>query len=116
MKTFSLIRIEDETGISGTGKVAQGVVFDSGKVAISWLTQWSSICIYDDIEHVEEIHGHNGKTIIYYDRLPIPEPGAEKPVVFPFPVPVAVTANTVPGSDVTIRYSASLGDVEVLVE
>ena len=32
MKIFYLNRTEDESGISGTGRVAQGFVFDNGKV------------------------------------------------------------------------------------
>ena len=34
MKVFYLKREEDESGISGTGRVAQGFVFDNGKVCI----------------------------------------------------------------------------------
>ena len=30
MKIFYLKRTEDETGVSGTGRVAQGFVFDNG--------------------------------------------------------------------------------------
>ena len=37
MKIFYLKREEDESGISGTGRVAQGFVFDNGKVAVTWL-------------------------------------------------------------------------------
>jgi hypothetical protein len=62
MRLFELRRIEDETGISGTGTVAQGVIFDNGKVALTWLTAHTSCAIYDDIEAVIAIHGHNGKT------------------------------------------------------
>ena len=64
MQNFWLIRLEDETGISGTGVVAEGVQFANGKCAISWLTELTSIAIYDNIETVEKVHGHNGKTII----------------------------------------------------
>ena len=32
MKVFYLNRVEDESGISGTGRVAQGFIFDNGKV------------------------------------------------------------------------------------
>ena len=38
MRHFYLDRHEDATGISGTGVVAQGVEFDNGKVALTWLT------------------------------------------------------------------------------
>lgn len=66
MRRFVLNRKEDKTGISGTGIVAEGVAFTRGKVVLSWLTQVSSIVIYDSMEHVEAIHGHGGATVIEY--------------------------------------------------
>lgn len=67
MKTFYLNRIEDESGVSGTGKVAVGVIFPNGKCAMSWLTEYSSVAVYDSIKDVIHIHGHNGKTELIYD-------------------------------------------------
>lgn len=64
MMFFKLNRIEDEGGVSGTGIVAEGVVFSNGRCVISWLTDISSIAIYDSIEMVEKVHGHQGKTRI----------------------------------------------------
>lgn len=62
MKIFYLKRDEDESGISGTGRVAQGFIFDNGKVAVSWLSEHPSVTIYDNIGEVHAIHGHGGKT------------------------------------------------------
>lgn len=62
MKIFYLKRKEDETGVSGTGRVAQGFVFDNGKVAITWLSEHPSVTVYDSIGEVHAIHGHGGKT------------------------------------------------------
>tara|TARA_R110002167_G_scaffold362462_1_gene581636 strand:+ start:100 stop:423 length:324 start_codon:yes stop_codon:yes gene_type:complete len=64
MKIFYLNRIEDESGISGTGRVAQGFIFDNGKVALTWLSEHPSITIYDNIGEVRAIHSHDGKTTI----------------------------------------------------
>lgn len=64
IKEFHLLRNEDETGISGTGMVARGVVLPSGAVVMEWQTFHSSICYYKNIGDVEAIHGHNGKTIV----------------------------------------------------
>lgn len=64
METFELDRHEDETGISGTGVVAQGVVFDDGTVALRWTTTHNSTAIYESMVAVEAIHGHKGKTTI----------------------------------------------------
>jgi len=65
-KLFVLNRLEDETGISGTGIVAEGVIFSNGKCAVSWLTKVTSVAVYDSIEEVKAIHGHDGKTVIEY--------------------------------------------------
>ena len=62
MKVFYLWRNEDESGISGTGRVAQGFVADNGRVALFWLSQHPSVTVYDNIGEVNAIHGHAGKT------------------------------------------------------
>ena len=62
MKIFYLHRTEDESGVSGTGRVAQGFIFDNGKVAITWLSEHPSVTVYDSIGEVHAIHGHGGKT------------------------------------------------------
>lgn len=64
MKRFKLNRLEDASNISGTGYVAEGIEFSNGRCALSWMTNWASIGVYDSIEDVEAIHGHNGKTVI----------------------------------------------------
>ena len=48
MKIFYLNRLEDESGVSGTGRVAQGFIFDNGKVALTWLSEHPSVTIYDN--------------------------------------------------------------------
>lgn len=69
MKYFYLQRVEDVSGTSGIGRVAEGVEFSSGQCCLKWLTNVSSIAIYDSIKDVEAIHGHEGKTkvIVQYD-------------------------------------------------
>jgi hypothetical protein len=57
-------RSKDESGISGTGIVAEGLQFSSKKCVISWLSDTPSIEIYDSIEEVRRIHGHQGETQI----------------------------------------------------
>lgn len=71
MRAFRLYRIIDETGVSGTGIVAEGVEFHDLTVAMRWTAAYRSTCLYDRIEDVEKIHGHNGSTRI--DFLPIDE-------------------------------------------
>ena len=65
MKRFILNRIEDETGISGTGTVAEGVQFSDGKVTMRWIVgEHRSTVVWDSIEAVDKIHGHGGRTVI----------------------------------------------------
>lgn len=67
MRRFQLRRLEDETGISGSGIVAEGVEFTSGICVIAWLTEIRSIsAIYENISTLMKLHGHNGKTIIEF--------------------------------------------------
>ena len=62
MKIFYLKRTEDESGVSGTGRVAQGFIFDNGRVAVTWLSEHPTVTIYDNVGEVHAIHGHGGKT------------------------------------------------------
>ena len=62
MKIFYLNRTEDESGVSGTGRIAQGFIFDNGKVCLTWLSEHPSVTIYDKIGEVHATHGHQGKT------------------------------------------------------
>lgn len=64
MRLFKLVRIEDVSGTSGTGVVAQGVIFDNDWCALTWLTPHTSVAFYPSIEEVEAIHGHGGKTSV----------------------------------------------------
>jgi hypothetical protein len=66
MRLFELHRDVDSSGVSGTGIVAQGVEFDNGQCAMSWLCQWQSVAIYPDISTLEAIHGHNGNTRVVW--------------------------------------------------
>lgn len=72
MRRFYLRRLVDETGISGTGLVAEGVVFGSGRCVLTWRTAWTSIAVYDDIAALEAIHGHGGRTRVEWIDPPEP--------------------------------------------
>lgn len=64
LRRFHLDRSEDLTGVSGTGTVAAGVIFHDGTVAMRWMTGVSSVAVYDSIDDVVTIHGHNGATVV----------------------------------------------------
>lgn len=71
MKYFMLKRFEDETGFSGTGVVAEGIVFSDGTVVYRWLTKTPTTVIANNIEEIEQIHGHDSKTkLIYLQEYP----------------------------------------------
>ncbi len=57
-KFFRLIRINDESGVSGTGHVLDGVVWPNGKVTVCWCTKTapSSIVVYDSMADFKGIH------------------------------------------------------------
>jgi hypothetical protein len=67
MRRFHIERDEDESGVSGTGRVAEGVQFHDGQCALKWLTHINSLAIYPDAAAVEVIHGHKGKTRVVWD-------------------------------------------------
>ena len=56
MKYFKVERKQDESGVSGTGHIIDGVIFPNGKVVICWKTEMSSIAIYESYEDFKAIH------------------------------------------------------------
>jgi hypothetical protein len=67
MHTFHLQREHDVSGISGTGRVAEGVEFSDGTVAIRWMArEHQSTVVWSSIADVEAIHGHGGVTKIVW--------------------------------------------------
>ena len=65
-RAFNLVRDEDVSGVSGTGIVAEGIQFSTGKCVLAWVTQYRSIAVYDSIQELEAIHGHDGRTRIVW--------------------------------------------------
>lgn len=69
-RIFALRRVKDATGVSGTGHVADGVLFPDGTVAVRWRTLTASTSVYDSLAAVERIHGHGGDTVIdFFDQV-----------------------------------------------
>ncbi len=72
MKLFHFYRVQDHSGVSGTGPVVEGVQFTNGWCALRWISNKSSICFYQSIDEVKAIHGHGGKTeIVMHDFEPL---------------------------------------------
>jgi hypothetical protein len=62
-RLFTLIRHVDESGISGTGRVLDGVIFHTGQVVVCWRTDmnadkpgYSSIAVYPSWEAFLAVH------------------------------------------------------------
>jgi hypothetical protein len=66
MRRFLIYRDEDESGVSGTGLVAEGVELTDGTVVMVWLTATSSMTIHKSVKNLDTIHGHGGKTRIEF--------------------------------------------------
>jgi hypothetical protein len=64
IRRFRLDRQEDPTGVSGTGCVAQGVVFSDGTTVVRWMGDHPTTTTHPSIESVEHIHCHEGRTKI----------------------------------------------------
>ena len=71
MRRFYLVRHEDvdPDKTSGTGIIAEGVIFEDGTVALRWKTRYKSSVFYADISDVYAIHGHSGSTTIRFIDL-----------------------------------------------
>lgn len=79
LRRFQLHRTTDVSGVSGTGIVADGIVFPDGTVALRWRGDWPTSVVFHDrgIESVEHIHGHSGATrIVWLDLAEGPPPPA----------------------------------------
>jgi hypothetical protein len=76
-RRFVFIRDDDQTGISGTGKVVEGVRYSDHRCAYRWMTEHQTDQIADTPDKLDIIHGHQGRTrIVYLDDEagnPIPE-------------------------------------------
>lgn len=69
MRRFELHRKIDVSGISGTGVVAEGVLWSDGTVSVRWRGARPSIVFWGSFEDVEAIHGHNGATeVVWLDE------------------------------------------------
>jgi len=63
-RRFKLVRDEDETGISGLGVVAFGVVFSDGVTVTRWNSDVAQTCVWQSFDEVDAVHGHGGRTRI----------------------------------------------------
>lgn len=67
MRSFTLIRTTDVSGVSGVGVVAEGVIFTDNQVVLSWFGAHHSLEVHPSIESMMDIHGHGGSTTVEFD-------------------------------------------------
>ena len=67
LQPFYIQRHEDVHGNTGTGIVAEGVIFSCGKGVMRWLDEVATTVFFDKIEDIEAIHGHGGKTVVVFE-------------------------------------------------
>jgi hypothetical protein len=71
LRRFAMRRLEDPTGISGVGLIAYGVLAETGKVVLFWMTARKSIVIYESLDDLFAIVGHGDKTHLeWIDQKP----------------------------------------------
>lgn len=71
MRLFELHREVDASGVSGTGRVAEGVEYSNGMCSLTWLTPFRCVNIYESMKTLEAVHGHGGATKVVW--LPVQE-------------------------------------------
>lgn len=62
MQAFIMYRENDVTGVSGTGIVAKGVIFDDGVTVIRWNGAHRSTVVWSNLADAIAIHSHDGAT------------------------------------------------------
>lgn len=68
-KRFLLVREEDVSGTSGTGVVAEGIQFTNGTAVMTWLSPLQSVSLFQSIDVLKAIHGHDGRThVVFVDK------------------------------------------------
>lgn len=74
VKWGDVVRYADVSGVSGTGVIAQIVVFGGGggPVVVYWFGEHPCVQIWaGTVEDFLAVHGHGGKTVIRWDDLEV---------------------------------------------
>jgi hypothetical protein len=65
-RRFALMREFDVSAVSGVGRVADGVQFTDGSVALRWHGYCPSTAVWRDLSGVVAVHGHGGLTEVWW--------------------------------------------------
>ena len=55
-QTFTMVRNNDETGTSGTGKVLDGIVFPSGTCVVEWRGPTPCVQVWQNFAAFKRVH------------------------------------------------------------
>ena len=65
-RRFYFKRTTDVSGVSGTGRVLDGVQLPSGKIVVEWRPPTHTISFFNSIHDFEAIHCHEGKGVVIW--------------------------------------------------
>lgn len=71
-RRFHLLRHTDITGVSGTGIVADGILWPDGTASLRWRGERPSTVHWDRIADATAVHGHGGATQIVWTDIDLP--------------------------------------------
>jgi hypothetical protein len=69
LKKFYLLRLEDVHSTSGTGVVAEGVIFGDGTGSYTGLTKHKTVTTFVKVKDVMDLHGHGGRTLMIIEGI-----------------------------------------------
>ncbi|MFJ6729431.1 hypothetical protein ACIQPQ_31465 [Streptomyces sp. NPDC091281] len=78
-RRFHLQRTVDITGVSGTGRVADGILWTDSTASVRWLGDRPSTVHWDTLDDALHVHGHGGHTRIVWDDPEQPAPDMDCP-------------------------------------
>ena len=56
VQVFKMVRPKDETGVSGTGHILDGIVFPNGKCVVCWKGASPAVTVWDSFDAFKRIH------------------------------------------------------------
>jgi len=56
LRRFFVLRHRDPSGVAGTGRIVEGVVFPCGKVVLKWRLPTSSLVIFENFTEFRDIY------------------------------------------------------------
>ena len=65
-RRFHLYRRNDVTGVSGTGIVADGILWPDGTASLKWRGEDSSVVFWFSLASLVKVHGHDGATVVLW--------------------------------------------------